>query len=124
MGKAYKKYYVPPKGGRESWFEIVHYAGQVKYQTVGFLDKNRDSLSHTVEELLANSTNGFVAALFYDGVSPTKKRNSKPSGRRPKGDAPAFKGGPPLGPHVQGQPHQQAGPHSGDDLPAVAAGSG
>lgn len=45
-------------------FNVVHYAGAVTYDTSGFLEKNRDKFSDDLMELMQDSTNPLVAALF------------------------------------------------------------
>ncbi|KAI9142865.1 hypothetical protein BKA69DRAFT_219046 [Paraphysoderma sedebokerense] len=56
-------YYVKPKQ-QLAQFGITHYAGEVTYQVAGFLDKNRDTLRPDIHDVLAASTNRFVAMLF------------------------------------------------------------
>ena len=43
-----------------------HTAGPVQYRTEGFLEKNRDSLSHTIQQLLQKSSIGVVRHIFSD----------------------------------------------------------
>jgi myosin heavy subunit len=45
-------------------FVVVHYAGEVAYNVVGFLEKNKDSLSTDLEDLGKHSTSVFVSDLF------------------------------------------------------------
>lgn len=45
-------------------FTVHHFAGPVEYVTYGFLDKNKDSLSATLHEVMALSTFNLVAELF------------------------------------------------------------
>ncbi|RKO94560.1 myosin VIIA, isoform CRA_d, partial [Blyttiomyces helicus] len=45
-------------------FALRHYAGEVVYQVSGFLEKNRDTLRADLTDLLAASTNPFIATLF------------------------------------------------------------
>ncbi|CEP20169.1 hypothetical protein [Parasitella parasitica] len=47
-------------------FSIKHYAGEVKYQTAGWIERGKDPLNENVARLLAESTNPHVAALFKD----------------------------------------------------------
>ena len=44
-------------------FCIQHYAGNVEYTCLGFVEKNRDELSKEATELLQNSKNSFVQIL-------------------------------------------------------------
>ncbi|KAN0032251.1 hypothetical protein ACTFIV_006132 [Dictyostelium citrinum] len=43
---------------------IKHFAGDVTYQTDGWLEKNRDSIPTEVEQLLSASSNNLVKSLF------------------------------------------------------------
>ncbi|XP_058809187.1 myosin-VIIa-like [Phymastichus coffea] len=45
-------------------FGIVHYAGPVTYNVVGFLNKNRDIFSTDIKQLINTSTNTFLKNLF------------------------------------------------------------
>lgn len=49
-------------GGNE--FQLRHYAGDVKYNVDGFLDKNNDLLFRDLKEAMSGSTNGIVKSLF------------------------------------------------------------
>ncbi|KAI8638229.1 P-loop containing nucleoside triphosphate hydrolase protein [Parasitella parasitica] len=50
-------------------FTIKHYAGEVKYQTAGWIERGKDPLNENVARLLAESTNKHVATLFKDYAS-------------------------------------------------------
>jgi myosin-3 len=76
IGKAYPKNYVAPRGN-EVIFSVNHYAGQVTYQGVGFLERNRDSLPVDVSVVLRMSTNVLVAQLF--GFVEDKKKKKEQS---------------------------------------------
>ncbi|KAI3421294.1 hypothetical protein GPALN_014914 [Globodera pallida] len=54
-------YEVPHK--REAAFIIAHYAGKVKYQIVGFREKNKDLMRHDVMNVLKGSKSAFVREL-------------------------------------------------------------
>jgi myosin heavy subunit len=45
-------------------FSVTHYAGKVTYQTVNFLEKNRDTVSRDVTALLRLSEVDLVRTLF------------------------------------------------------------
>jgi hypothetical protein len=51
---------------------VVHYAGEVAYNVVGFLEKNKDALPPDLEELGKQSSIPFVQNLFkkvfYDDI--------------------------------------------------------
>jgi myosin-5 len=62
----------PPKNPGS--FIVCHYAGEVEYASIGFLDKNRDALPSDLSDMLAASTSVFVADLF-----PSAKREKRGS---------------------------------------------
>uniref|UniRef100_A0A2C9WMD3 Myosin motor domain-containing protein n=2 Tax=Manihot esculenta TaxID=3983 RepID=A0A2C9WMD3_MANES len=68
------KRFIKPKLTRAD-FTIVHYAGEVQYQSDLFLDKNKDYVVPEHRELLSASRCSFVSGLFR---SPTEE-NAKPS---------------------------------------------
>ncbi len=45
-------------------FRIKHYAGDVKYSIVGFLDKNKDSLFQDFKRLLFNSSDNVIKGII------------------------------------------------------------
>ena len=47
-------------------FSVKHYAGEVKYSTVGWIERGKDPLNEHVARLFAESTNSHVALLFKD----------------------------------------------------------
>ncbi|KAM1107347.1 hypothetical protein EV1_004076 [Malus domestica] len=57
------KRFMKPKLTRSD-FTIVHYAGEVQYQSDQFLDKNKDYIVPEHRDLLSASTCSFVAGLF------------------------------------------------------------
>ncbi|XP_004645235.1 myosin-1 [Octodon degus] len=54
----------PAKGKAEAHFSLVHYAGTVDYNIVGWLDKNKDPLNETVVGLYQKSSMKTLAYLF------------------------------------------------------------
>ncbi|KAI8051501.1 Myh11 protein [Syncephalis plumigaleata] len=52
-------------------FVLKHYASKVEYNTVGWLDKNKDPLNDNITRLLAKSTERYVASLFTDYLEET-----------------------------------------------------
>jgi len=50
-------------------FTILHYPGRVTYDSVGFLEKNKDPLSQDVKVLMQYSDDEFVTSLFTDKVA-------------------------------------------------------
>nr|POF22528.1 myosin-9 [Quercus suber] len=55
--------FIKPKLTRSD-FTIVHYAGEVRYQSDQFLDKNKDYVVAEHQNLLSSSSCSFVAGLF------------------------------------------------------------
>ncbi|GAV61578.1 Myosin_head domain-containing protein/IQ domain-containing protein/Myosin_N domain-containing protein [Cephalotus follicularis] len=68
------KRFIKPKLAR-SEFTIVHYAGEVKYQSEQFLDKNKDYVVPEHQDLLSASKCSFVSGLF----PPISEENAKSS---------------------------------------------
>ncbi|XP_054624472.1 unconventional myosin-Id [Dunckerocampus dactyliophorus] len=48
-------------------FRIRHYAGDVVYSVVGFIDKNKDTLFQDFKRLLYNSSNAVLKAMWPEG---------------------------------------------------------
>lgn len=67
--------YIKPKYENSITFGIQHYAGGVSYDPNGFLEKNRDSFSLNLKELVMQSSNRFLLNLFTadDALDTTKK---------------------------------------------------
>uniref|UniRef100_A0A674GMW2 Myosin heavy chain 7B n=1 Tax=Taeniopygia guttata TaxID=59729 RepID=A0A674GMW2_TAEGU len=64
----------------EAHFEVVHYAGVVPYNIVGWLDKNKDPLNETVVSVFQKSQNKLLASLYENYVgsaSGTKEKRKK-----------------------------------------------
>ena len=57
-------HYVMPKSSIVHEFGIVHFAGTVSYQAKGFLDKNRDTFSNDLFDLLSRSRSPFLLEIF------------------------------------------------------------
>ncbi|OWM84367.1 hypothetical protein CDL15_Pgr021936 [Punica granatum] len=66
------KRFIRPKLTRTD-FTIVHYAGEVQYQSEQFLDKNKDYIVAEHQDLLTSSKCPFVASLFPPLVEETTK---------------------------------------------------
>ncbi|EFA75546.1 class VII unconventional myosin [Heterostelium album PN500] len=56
-------YYEKPKRSKTT-FVVKHYAGEVSYDTQGFLDKNKDTLSDDLLLMLQQCKNKFIVELF------------------------------------------------------------
>uniref|UniRef100_A0A669Q5E0 Myosin heavy chain 7B n=1 Tax=Phasianus colchicus TaxID=9054 RepID=A0A669Q5E0_PHACC len=63
----------------EAHFELVHYAGVVPYNIIGWLDKNKDPLNETVVAVFQKSQNKLLASLYenYVGSSSGSKEKRK-----------------------------------------------
>ncbi|NXX13286.1 MYH7B protein, partial [Podargus strigoides] len=48
----------------EAHFELLHYAGAVPYNIIGWLEKNKDPLNETVVGIFQKSSNKLLASLF------------------------------------------------------------
>ncbi|KAM4576529.1 unconventional myosin-Ih [Odontesthes bonariensis] len=65
-------------------FRLLHYAGEVTYCVVGFLDKNNDLLYRNIKDLMCQSKNAIVRECFATMETENK--------RRPETVATQFKG--------------------------------
>lgn len=71
------KNYLKPKSDINTSFGLNHFAGVVFYDTRGFLEKNRDSFSADLLQLISTSHNKFLRAVFADDIemgAETRKR--------------------------------------------------
>ena len=57
-------HYIKPKSQARKAFGIVHFAGVVYYDAEGFLEKNRDTFSADLFDLLHMSKSPFLTTLF------------------------------------------------------------
>ncbi|XP_055807191.1 myosin-2-like isoform X2 [Solanum dulcamara] len=65
------------RGDRED-FGIRHYAGEVIYDTSGFLDKNRDTVHPNIIQLLSSSSEDLLK-LFASSFANQSKKTASPS---------------------------------------------
>uniref|UniRef100_A0A8C3JWD0 Myosin VIIB n=1 Tax=Calidris pygmaea TaxID=425635 RepID=A0A8C3JWD0_9CHAR len=56
--------YIPPKSVHDTKFGINHFAGVVFYESKDFLEKNRDTLSANVMQVVHSSKNKFLREIF------------------------------------------------------------
>ncbi|XP_078440971.1 myosin-9-like [Wolffia australiana] len=71
--KAHRRF-IKPKLSQTA-FTVVHYAGEVLYQSDQFLDKNKDYIVPEHQDLLSTSKCGFVSGLF----PPLREETNKSS---------------------------------------------
>lgn len=73
INQAFSKlpFYVKARGTASGTFSIRHYAGQVEYDSWGFLEKNRDSLPSGAVELLQTSNNDLIKLIFLATLTRT-----------------------------------------------------
>jgi myosin-3 len=64
------KAFTAPRSDRDTKFTVEHYAGPVEYFTLNFLEKNRDSLSLDIKDMLASATDPLMKIL-YDPAHPS-----------------------------------------------------
>ncbi|KAM6939036.1 unconventional myosin-VIIb [Lycodopsis pacificus] len=78
LNKAHEKggIYIPPKNNYETQFGVNHFAGQVYYDSNGFLEKNRDALSSDLIHLVETSTNKLLKQAFQNVLSSSKLKSS------------------------------------------------
>ncbi|XP_061908652.1 myosin-7B-like [Entelurus aequoreus] len=74
----------------ETHFEVVHYAGVVPYNIIGWLDKNRDPLNETVVALFQKSSNKLMAALFENYICAETATDPKHEKKQRKRKAASF----------------------------------
>ncbi|KAM6921827.1 unconventional myosin-VIIb [Xenentodon cancila] len=73
--------YIPPKNNHDTQFGVRHFAGEVYYDSKGFLEKNRDALSSDLIQLVETSTNKLLRKMFHSELassSSTVKRTANP----------------------------------------------
>ncbi|KAF2077800.1 hypothetical protein CYY_000921 [Polysphondylium violaceum] len=77
-------YYEKPRRSKTTYV-VKHYAGEVAYDTQGFLDKNKDTVSDDLLGLLQGAKNKFIVELFSapkgeddddDGKATIKKKTT------------------------------------------------
>ena len=63
---------------------------KVTYETVGFLEKNRDTIKSDVAKLLRESTNEIVHSMFYTPLSRTGSLSAATKRGGPSSATPLF----------------------------------
>ncbi|NWU97400.1 MYO7A protein, partial [Upupa epops] len=77
--------YIPPRSVHDTRFGISHFAGVVYYESKDFLEKNRDTLSANVMQVVHSSKNKFLREIFQRALpsqgADTAKRLSTLGGQ-------------------------------------------
>uniref|UniRef100_A0A3Q3IHD1 Myosin heavy chain, fast skeletal muscle-like n=1 Tax=Monopterus albus TaxID=43700 RepID=A0A3Q3IHD1_MONAL len=73
------------KGKAEAHFSLVHYAGTVDYNVVGWLDKNKDPLNDSVVQLYQKSSVKLLAFLYASHASAEAEGGGGKKGGKKKG---------------------------------------
>ncbi|XP_046881581.1 myosin, heavy chain 7B, cardiac muscle, beta a isoform X4 [Hypomesus transpacificus] len=73
----------------EAHFELVHYAGVVPYNIVGWLEKNKDPLNETVVVCFQKSANKLLACLYENDIG-SDGADSKTGGKEKRKKAASF----------------------------------
>ncbi|KAM6156419.1 LOW QUALITY PROTEIN: uncharacterized protein MYH16 [Erethizon dorsatum] len=80
LGKS-SKFLKPKLGseckGPEAHFKLIHYAGTVGYNIIGWLEKNKDTLNETVVGLFQKSSMGLLGVLFKEEEVPAGGKKQK-----------------------------------------------
>ncbi|TID30042.1 hypothetical protein CANINC_001411 [Pichia inconspicua] len=76
--KVFKK----PRFGNNK-FIISHYALDVTYDTEGFVEKNRDTVSDGQKEVLKSTTNKFLSEILSNSATEEPKQETKPGRKAP-----------------------------------------
>jgi myosin VIIa len=73
-------FYLKPRSDLNACFGINHFAGMVFYETKGFLEKNRDTFSGDLIQLIQGSNNKLLRVIFKEEISmSTETRKKSPT---------------------------------------------
>ena len=61
----------------ENEFLINHYAGSVKYDVRGFLDKNKDELVSNLQDVMKTSKDPFISDVLFPSTNGSSDRRGK-----------------------------------------------
>ncbi|KAL4630679.1 myosin heavy chain, fast skeletal muscle-like [Arapaima gigas] len=75
----------PTKGKAEAHFSLVHYAGTVDYNIIGWLDKNKDPLNESAVQLYQKSGLKLLAHLFSAHAGAEEAGGGKKGGKKKGG---------------------------------------
>ncbi|RXN08675.1 unconventional myosin-VIIa-like protein [Labeo rohita] len=70
------KMYISSKGNHGMSFGIKHFAGTVYYDCEGFLEKNRDTLSMDMLEVIHKSSNKLLKTIFEKEMNTNSAKNN------------------------------------------------
>uniref|UniRef100_A0A674CJZ3 Unconventional myosin-VIIa-like n=1 Tax=Salmo trutta TaxID=8032 RepID=A0A674CJZ3_SALTR len=73
--------YIPSKNTHDMEFGIRHFAGVVYYDSRGFLEKNRDTLSSDIIKLIDTTTNKLLRQIFEAQLSANVVKNPASNNR-------------------------------------------
>ncbi|XP_031662727.1 unconventional myosin-VIIa [Oncorhynchus kisutch] len=73
--------YIPSKNTHDMEFGIRHFAGVVYYDSRGFLEKNRDTLSSDIIKLIDTTTNKLLRQIFETQLSANVVKNPASNNR-------------------------------------------
>lgn len=59
-------------------FRITHYAGDVIYSVIGFIEKNKDTLFQDFKRLLYHSKNHYLSDMWPEGAQDISKTTKRP----------------------------------------------
>eukprot|EP00457_Paulinella_chromatophora_P000379 gb/GEZN01000379.1/.p1 GENE.gb/GEZN01000379.1/~~gb/GEZN01000379.1/.p1 ORF type:complete len:1532 (+),score=209.09 gb/GEZN01000379.1/:513-4598(+) len=62
----------------KSLFIVSHFAGEVTYETKGFLEKNRDKLPEAITSLMTSSKVSIIPGLFAEEADSSRARKTPP----------------------------------------------
>ncbi|GAB6021168.1 hypothetical protein CHUAL_003798 [Chamberlinius hualienensis] len=71
------KNYLKPKSDINTSFGLNHFAGVVFYDTRGFLEKNRDTFSGDLIQLITSSKNKYLFTLFHTEIGMGSETHKK-----------------------------------------------
>jgi myosin heavy subunit len=77
LGSHPSKAFKAARSERDMMFTVEHYAGPVTYATINFLEKNKDTLSTDIKEMLAGATDTLMK-IIYDPAHPSNAVVKKP----------------------------------------------
>ena len=69
--------YIKPQAAVDTRFGIHHFAGDVYYESIGFLEKNRDTFSADLIDLLHTTKSSFLKEIFSGVKAMVRIRNHK-----------------------------------------------